>query len=304
MRILLTGATGFVGGYLAQRLICAGHELVVLARNPDTARARFPEAASLGWDALRGPPPAEAFAGVEAVIHLAGEPVAGGRWSAQRKRIITDSRVQSTHRLLDAMRQAPGAGQRVVIGASAVGYYGDRGDEVLREDSAPGSGFLAQLCVNWESALREGVPPATRTVSLRTGLVLGRDGGALPMLARVFRAGLGGPLAGGRHWMSWIHQEDLICLIEYALKEPALRGAVNAVSPQPVRNAEFTRLLARALRRPAFFPVPGPLVRLALGEMSSLLLFSQRVVPAAAEAAGYAFRFSTLDSAFADLLQA
>jgi hypothetical protein len=304
MRILLTGATGFLGGHMARRLITVGHELVLLSRNPEAARRNFPAAVHHAWDALRGPPPVEVFAGVEALIHLVGESVAKGRWSVARKRRIRDSRVQSTHHLLDSMRQAPAPRPRIVIGASAVGYYGDRGEEVLREDAAPGQDFLARLCVDWEAALREGATSATRIVSLRTGIVLGRDGGALPMLARLFGAGLGGPLARGQQWMSWIHLEDLISLIEYSLRAATLRGAVNAVAPQPARNADFTRVLARTLRRPAWFAVPRPLLKLVLGEMSSLLLYSQRVVPAAAEATGFAFRFPTLESALADLLGA
>jgi uncharacterized protein (TIGR01777 family) len=302
MRILLTGATGFIGRQLARRLESAGHELVLLVRDVGAAARQFPRASHHSWDVLRGPPPRPALEGVDAVIHLAGESVAAGRWTAERKRRLEDSRVQSSHRLMDVLREISPPAPRVVIGASAIGYYGTRADEVLTERSDPGSDFLARVCQGWEAALRDGAPPGVRVVSLRSGLVLGRDGGALPHMARVFRMGLGGRIGSGRQWMSWIHIEDLLSLIQHLLSSE-LRGPVNAVSPEPVRNIEFTRELARVLRRWAPFVVPAPVLRLTMGEMSVLVLSSQRVVPAAAQASGFAFRFVSLGAALADLFE-
>jgi uncharacterized protein (TIGR01777 family) len=301
MKLLLTGGTGFIGRHLVRRLLIEGHQLSLLTRDPVAASRGLPRPVALfGWDASAGPTP-EALEELDGVIHLAGEPLGERRWSAAQKRRIVESRVVSTERLMEALRAVAGAKPGVVIASSAIGYYGDRGDKVLGEEAVPGTDFLATLCRDWEAALQAGAPEGTRTLSLRTGLVLGRDGGALPRLVPLFRAGLGGRLASGRQWMSWIHIDDLVSLIVHALGTQDLRGAVNAVAPEPARNRDFTRELARALRRPALFPVPGFALRIALGEMAGVLTGGQRVRPARAQASGFTFRYSALRAALEDL---
>jgi hypothetical protein len=292
MKILLTGATGFIGKHLVRRLLIDGHEVAALSRDPVRASRRLPRPVALfGWDAASGPPPAEALHGVEAIVHLAGESVADRRWSTAVKRRLVASRIRSTELLMQGVREMPGAKPKAVIASSGVGYYGDRADEVLHEDAAPGTDFLARLCVDWEAALAAGAPAETRTVSLRTGMVLGENGGALPRLIKVFRAGLGGRLASGRQWVSWIHIDDMTGLIVHALNAEGARGALNATAPEPVRNRDLTHELARALKRPALFPAPALALRIALGEFASSIIGGQRALPAAAQRTGFAFQY-------------
>jgi uncharacterized protein (TIGR01777 family) len=236
----------------------------------------------------------------EAVIHLAGEPVAQ-RWTAEAKRRIRESRIEGTRNLVQAMAKLPRAPQALIC-ASAVGYYGSRGDETLTEQSAPGAGFLPEVCTAWESAAAGAEPLGIRVVSLRTGVVLARHGGALARMLPPFRMGVGGRLGSGRQWMSWIHLEDLCEMYCFAAEQP-VRGALNGVAPQPVTNADFTRVLGSVLHRPAVFPVPPIALRLLFGEMSEVLLASQRILPKAAGEAGFRFRFSQLDAALADALR-
>ncbi len=294
MRITLTGATGFIGKALAKRLSDEGHELRILSRNPSD-RPGFH-----AWNPLGGEPPPESLENAAAVIHLAGEPVAQ-RWTPEAKRLIRESRVMGTRYLVQAL-STQSRRPEVLVCASAIGYYGDRGEETLTEQSHPGAGFLPETCVAWEQQADLASALGIRVVKLRIGIALG-DGGALAKMLPPFRAGLGGPLGGGRQWMSWIHIDDLAGLAAFALRTPTLRGAVNAVSPQPVRNAEFTRSLGAAVRRPAIFPVPAFGLKLIYGEMAEVLLGSQRVLPAAAQSAGFQFRFNDLQSAFADLMK-
>jgi uncharacterized protein (TIGR01777 family) len=282
MRILLTGITGFIGRKLGERLVKEGHELVALVRDP---QARLPFPVELrGWDS----PPLE---GIEAVIHLAGESIAARRWSKRQKERIISSRVETAKKLGRIVKKPP-----LLISASGIGYYGDRGEEVLHEASAMGRGFLAEVCQEWESAAME--VGASRTVMLRTGMVLGREGGALARILPLFRAGLGGRLGSGRQWMSWIHLEDIVGLYLFALNQSSLSGPVNAVAPLPVTNEEFTRALAKAVGRPALLPVPSLALKLALGEMSALLLESQRVKESVSQK-GYTFAYPSLDQALA-----
>ena len=300
MKIVLTGGTGFVGRALVNRLLAGGHDLAVLTRDVTRARSLLPEGVACHtWNAP-GDPPLEALSGAEALIHLAGEGVADGRWTARRRRRIRESRVLGARRLLEALRKA-GEKPGVILSASAVGFYGNRGNEVLSEEAAPGAGFLAEVCRDWEQALFSAELPGTRRAALRIGMVLGGGGGALARLLPVFRLGLGGPVGGGRQWMSWIHRADLVELIVFALENRAVEGPVNAVAPNPVRNGEFTRILASVLRRPAVLPVPGPLLKLALGEMASIVLEGQRVEPAAAASHGFRFRFEKLREALEDI---
>jgi hypothetical protein len=278
MNITISGASGFIGRHLLKSLAEAGHSLRALSRHA---------------------PPAESLREADVVIHLAGEPLAQ-RWTAEAKQRIRESRVTGTRHLVEALATFPRRPQALIC-ASAIGYYGSRGDEVLTESSAPGSGFLPELCVAWEREAQAAEAFGLRVVRMRTGLVLHAHGGALVRMLPPFRMGVGGRLGSGRQWMSWIHLEDLAALFQLAVENP-VRGPLNGVAPNPVTNSDFTRELARALRRPAVFPVPEFALRLLFGEMADVLLASQRVAPRAAQAAGFRFRFPQLAPALADLL--
>ena len=300
MRILVTGATGLIGRGLCQSLLDDGHAVIGLSRRPESAHG-VPVTEMRRWDAMSGPPTAEALAGVEAVIHLAGEPIAARRWSDEQKRRIRDSRVVSTRHLVNGlctMAEKP----VIFISSSAVGFYGDRGDELLDERSPAGRGFLPEICQAWEHEAEQARPAGIRVVLVRTGVVLSREGGALEKMMLPFKLGLGGRLGNGRQWFPWIHIDDLIGIYRYALANASIAGPVNGTAPAPVTNAGFTSQLAGALHRPAFMSMPEFILRAAMGEMSDLLLSGQRVLPNAMIAAGYRFRFSTLAAALADLL--
>lgn len=289
---LVTGATGFLGQSLLTAL--PGH-VSVLTRRVDGAPVVEPTSVH-SWDPEAAPPPKEAFRNVDAVIHLAGEPVAG-RWTAEKKRRIRDSRVLGTRHLVQGLSQLPEP-PKVLISASAIGYYGHRPGEVLHEKSGPGSDFLAQVCTKWEDEARAAEALGTRVVTLRLGIVLG-PGGALGKMLPAFRAGIGGRLSTGQQWMSWVHRDDAVGMILLALREPALRGPVNAVSPGAVTNGEFTRVLGEVLNRPTWMPVPKMALRALWGEMADAVLASQRVVPEAVQKAGYQFRYAELKPALA-----
>lgn len=291
MRITITGASGFVGTRLLTRLLADGHKLEVLGRRKPRADAGFTP-----WDALDGEP---RLPPSDAVVHLAGEPVAQ-RWTPNVKRRIRDSRVEGTKALVAAMARLDPR-PATLICASAVGYYGNRGDETLTETSPPGRGFLPETCVGWESAAESASQHGIRVVRLRIGVVLGREGGALAKMLPAFRLGAGGPLGSGRQWMPWIHADDLLGLIQFALQTQT-SGAVNACAPNPVTNREFTKTLGAVLHRPAILPVPEFGLRLLFGEMAEILLDSQRVIPAAALAAGYRFAHPDLKNALAAAL--
>ncbi|MGC4050471.1 MAG: TIGR01777 family oxidoreductase [Paludibaculum sp.] len=294
MKITLTGATGFLGGALAAALRAEGHELRFLSRKTG-GRAGYFE-----WDPMAGQPPEASLAGADAVIHLAGEPVAQ-RWSPAVKEAIRRSRVEGTRHLVEALTTLSPRPQ-VLVCASATGYYGDRGAEVLTEQSKAGQGFLPDVCKEWESTADLARALGVRVVKLRTGVVLGRGGGALAKMLPPFRAGVGGPLAGGRQWMSWIHLQDMVRLVSWAVANPQVLGALNCVAPNPVTNKDFTRILARVLHRPAFFPVPEFALKLLYGEMASVLVESQRVIPQAALDLGFQFQRPELGEALADLV--
>jgi uncharacterized protein (TIGR01777 family) len=284
VNITITGATGFIGRYLVQSLSRDGHSVRALSR--------------AAWDIFAGEPPAESLTGADAVIHLAGVPVAQ-RWTRSAKKQIRDSRVVGTHHLVTALStlsQRP----EVLVCASAIGFYGDRGDEVLTETSPVGQGFLADVCRQWESEAELAESLGIRVVKLRTGIALGRKGGALEKMLPPFRAFLGGRLGAGSQWMSWVHIADIIGMIRHAIDRP-IQGAINATAPNPVRNIEFTHELGAALHRPAIFPVPALALKALFGEMSEVLLASQRVLPKAAESAGYQFKFPELGAALRDL---
>jgi uncharacterized protein (TIGR01777 family) len=296
VHVFITGATGLIGRSLCEALRRRGDEVTALSRRPG---AELPGGVRL----VEGDPAVagrwiEALGTADAVVHLAGEPVAGGRWTAARKARIAASRLDSTKLVAEAVAtRGPG----VLVQGSAVGFYGDRGDQPLDETAAPGNGFLAGLSERWEAAAAPASARA-RVVLVRTGLVLARQGGALPALTRPFRFFAGGPLGDGRAWQPWIHLADEIGLLLLALDDPRARGPINAVAPEPVRQADLARTLAGLLSRPNLLAVPAAALRLAVGEMAEMLLASQRVVPAGAQALGYRYRFPALEPALRDLL--
>jgi uncharacterized protein (TIGR01777 family) len=286
VRVLVTGGTGFVGAALCHALGGAGHTVTVVTRDHTLV-----DGAAIGWDDV-----GQAMAEHDAVVNLAGEPIAGRRWSEQQKRLIRESREIATRTLVDAMARSP---QRpaVLLSASAIGYYGSRGDELIDETAEPGTGFLAEVCQAWEREAARAEDLGVRVVRLRLGIVLAGDGGALARMLPPFRAFVGGPLGNGSQWMSWIHRDDVTGLVVSALANPAYRGAVNATAPEPVTNLEFSRRLGAVLVRPSRLRVPAFVLRLALGEMADMLLTGQRVRPAVAEQLGYDWRYPRLGQA-------
>ncbi|HVP31333.1 MAG TPA: TIGR01777 family oxidoreductase [Myxococcota bacterium] len=300
--VLITGATGLVGSRLVRALLAHGRAVRVLSRDAEAAGERFAalggSVAAFAWDGTS--PPAAALDGSAAAVHLAGEPLFGGLVGAAQLGAIRESRVRSTERLVEAIGAlAPARRPRALVCASAVGIYGDRGEEALPEDAAPGDGFLAELCVAWERAAARAETLGVRAVRLRIGIVLAREGGALPRLALPIRFGVGGPLGSGRQLVPWIHVDDLVAMICAAIDDPRWSGAVNAVAPEPARNAELVRTVARLLHRPAFLRVPALPLKLALRELAGELLGSRRVVPAKALAAGFRFAHPQLEEALA-----
>jgi uncharacterized protein (TIGR01777 family) len=290
--VLLTGATGLIGGALAERLAASGRPVRRVTRAPD----RLPPLAggdAIGWDGVALP--AEALDGVSAVVHLAGEPIFGGLPTRARRERMWRSRIDSTRALVERIAERPpGERPRALVCASAVGYYGDRGEEELREDAGPGKGFLAELCVAWEAEARRAEAHGVRVARVRFAVVLSPAGGALPALTRVFKSGLGGRIGSGRQWFPWIHGDDAVALVERALGDERVDGALNAVAPGLLRNADFARALARRLRRPALVPVPAFAVRLALRDLASELLDSRRVLPTVATALAHPFTHPNL----------
>jgi len=295
-RILVSGSSGLIGCALVPALQSGGYEVSCLVRGGASGNGR------IGWDLTRPLAP-ESVSGFDAVIHFAGESIAS-RWTESKKKAIRGSRVLGTRHLAEGLARAASP-PRVLISASAIGFYGDRDDEILREDSAPGrAGFLPEVCREWEAAADPAVQAGIRTAFLRTGIVLSAGGGALKQMLPPFRMGLGGRIGSGRQWMSWIDLHDEIGAIRHILTNDSLRGPVNSVSPHPVMNAEFTRTLASVLSRPAIFPMPAFAARLVFGQMGEeLLLASQRVEPAKLLASGYVFQKPDLTKALKDILK-
>jgi uncharacterized protein len=300
MRALVTGATGFIGHHLLRRL----DRPVVLSRNADQARRALAQynVEAYSWDPMAGPPPLKAFEGVDTVFHMAGEPVASGRWTAAKKRRIRDSRELGTRHLVQALKQLQSR-PAVLVSASATGWYGDRGDQVLDESASPAHDFLADVCVAWEREAQAASELGIRVACIRTGIVLGREGGALKKLLPPFRFGLGGPLGSGRQWMPWIHVDDLVSIYLYAAQQSAVSGPLNATAPSPLTNKQFTKSLAAALHRPAIFPVPYLALRVALGEFAKILFDSQRAIPKATVASGYKFQYPEIAPALAAIVK-
>ncbi len=298
MHVLVSGARGLVGSALVPLLESQGHRVSRLVRREPCGTDE------VSWDPKAGIRGARAIEPFDAVIHLAGESIAGGRWSGERMRRIRESRVDATHRLVESLGRMPNP-PRVFISASAVGYYGDRADEELTEGSAPGRGFLAELATDWEAAAHKASEFPARVVCLRTGIALASTGGALAPMLIPFRLGLGGPIGNGRAWWSWIALGDLARVYTLALTNDAACGSLNAVAPAPVRVAEFTRILARVLGRPAFFRVPAFVLRAVLGRMADeALLASARVLPRRLAELGFEFRDPELEGALRSLLLA
>ncbi len=297
MKCVISGGTGFIGRRLVNRLLQDGHYVGVWSRKPGLEKRTAVQ--SFSWDPLRGEPPEESLDKMDAVVHLAGEPVAQ-RWTDAVRQRIRDSRVLGTRRLVDAIGRVAHK-PRVLVCASAVGYYGDRGDEVLTEAAPPGTGFLADVCGEWEAEAGRAADFGLSVVKLRIGFVLGRDGGALAQMLPAFRAFVGGRLGSGKQWMPWIHAADVAEMLLYAAGS-GVSGVWNATAPNPVTNAEFTRALGSTLHRPAVFQVPRFALKLAFGEFGPHMLDSARAVPDAAFKAGYLFRYPELGPALRSLL--
>jgi hypothetical protein len=299
MKALITGGTGLLGKELLANL----QDSVVLSRDPARASHEPGVGRAVRWDPASEPAPLDALQGVDAVFNLAGEPVAQGRWTEEKKRRIRDSRVIGTSNLVAGLR-ALDRKPEVLVSASAVGYYGDRGDEELDEASPPGRGFLAEVCSEWEREARAAEALGIRVVCVRIGIVLAPGGGALARMLTPFKAGAGGRLGSGKQWMPWVHIDDVVGVLLHAARTAAVRGAMNAVSPHPVTNAEFTRALGHAVHRPAFLPIPKTALRIAFGEISEVLMASQRVLPRVADTTGYTFKHTQLDGALAAVMAA
>lgn len=295
--VLLTGGTGFIGQELGLALVRRGYHVRLLGRDPERHAGKLPFPAELvPWDQGTLSFPYEALDGCLAVVNLAGEPIAEGRWSTEKKERIRSSRVEMTAALVHRVLHYP-AKPRVFVQASAIGYYGERGDEILTESSTGGDGFLHEVCRDWEQAAQPIVDAGIRTVFPRIGMVLGATGGALPQLAALYAKGLGGKVGGGRQWVSWIHVDDLVAFIIRAIEDERLAGVYNAVAPEPCRYTELHAALNVALGTSGSLPTPGLGVKLALGEKATIVLGSQRVVPQRALAHGFAFRFGTVGPA-------
>lgn len=300
MKILITGATGLVGSHLAQELSRAGHAVVAVTRNAEKAR-------HLGTEIVEWKnPETEIFPvtelqGVDVIVHLAGEHIAATRWTEEQKKRIRNSRILSTRNLVAAIAAAD-AKPKAFICASAIGFYGDRGDEQLTEEAPAGKGFLAEVCKEWEDEASQVKALGVRAVQVRIGIVLAKESGALKEMLPIFKFGLGGSLGSGEQWFPWAHINDIVGIFQHAIFTESIQGAINATAPVSVTNAEFTHVLAKVLHRPAFFFVPGFALRIGLGEMSDMLLSSYRVIPKVAMETGYQFEFTKLKDALKNLL--
>ena len=290
MKVLLTGASGFIGSHLSKRLVAAGHQVFPVSRRATS------DGASFDWsDASL----ARGVQQADAVVHLAGENLFDRRWTARQKAVLRSSRTEPTGKLAHLIASRKPA---CFISSSAVGYYGDSPNVHFTESSPRGKGFLAELCSEWEAATSPASDAGVRTAIVRTGVVLGQGGGALAKMLLPFKLGVGGPLGSGRQWLSWIHVDDLVSLFQFLLEKPGASGAFNATAPQPVTMKTFASALGRALHRPAIFPVPGPMLKLALGEVADVLLTGQYVEPRRASEAGFAFRYPGIDGALRDVV--
>ena len=297
MKFIVSGGRGFVGRRVVETLLGAGHYVAVWSREPN--REVRSAVGAFYWDPLGPEPAEESLTNYDVVVHLAGEPVSQ-RWTAEAKQKIRDSRVLGTKRLVEAIAKVRFRPQ-VLVCASAIGYYGSRGEEELTEESQSGSGFLAEVCRDWEAEADRATDLGLRVVKLRIGVVLGKDGGALAAMLPAFRAFLGGRMGSGKQWMSWIHVQDLASMVKW-VSETDVSGVVNAVAPEPVRNSEFTRELGKALGRPAFLQIPAAVLRAGMGEMSEMVLESARVLPWVAQKQGFTWQFPEVGPALRECL--
>ena len=299
--VLVTGGTGFIGSRICDALHEKDYTVHVVSRDPTRAETKLQSVQEIyAWNPETEQLPSEAISDVQAVIHLAGESIAG-RWNAKKKLRIRDSRVLSTRNLVASFADAD-TKPDVLVCASAIGLYGDSGDESFSEESPAGTDFLAEVCQEWEAEAHKASEYGIRVVSVRIGLVLGLGGGLLEQVLPPFRIGAGGKLGSGNQWMSWIHVDDVVGIVLHALENENISGALNATAPTPVRNIEFTKTLGAVLRKPAIFPVPAFGLKLIMGEFADFVVLSQNVLPEKTEASGYEFRHRTLESALKDLL--
>lgn len=299
MKIAVTGATGLIGSALSERLHQQGHEILAITRQKNLPSPFT----TVYWNPERQELDASVLEGIDGVVHLAGETIAE-RWSAKKKELIRSSRVEGTKLLVKGLKSLSKR-PPVLVNSSAIGFYGSRGDEELDEQSAPGTGFLAEVCQAWEAESVRAEELGMRVVTLRTGIVLSIKGGALAKMLFPFKLGLGGPIGSGTQWMSWVHIDDVVGGFHFALHQPEFSGVANLTAPQPARNAEFTKALGQALSRPAFLPAPGFALKLVFGEMAQdLLLEGQKVLPRRLEQAGYKFQYPGLDEAIQDVISA
>ncbi|MDW8290576.1 MAG: TIGR01777 family oxidoreductase [Armatimonadota bacterium] len=302
MRVVVAGGTGFIGRALCQQLLTAGHEVVVLTRDPARAPGRVPSGAEVAqWSPEQPAGLEETLSGADAVVNLSGESIAAQRWTPEFKQRLVDSRLVSTRTLVQALQQAQPR-PKVLVNASATGIYGNRGEEELDESSPPGTGFLAELAVRWEQAAEAAREAGVRVVKLRIGIVLGEGGGALEKMLPPFRLFVGGPFGNGTQWFPWIHLDDVVGLTLHALQNESVDGAMNVVASGIVRMREFCQTLGKVLGRPSWLPVPGFALRLVAGELGETLLWSQRVVPKVALQTGYSFRYPQVEEALKNLL--
>ncbi len=301
MRIVITGGTGLIGSALAREMGSAGREVVVLTRDPSRMGPLAPNTRAVQWDGRTAGDWARLLDGDTVIVHLAGDPVAEGRWTEEKKRRIRASRVDSGRAVLEAVRQAK-AKPRALLQGSAVGYYGDAGGAVVDESHPPGDDFLARVCVEWEASTAEVAALGVRRPVLRTGIVLSNEGGALPRMALPFRMLAGGPLGDGRQWVPWIHEADEVGAIRFLIERADADGPFNLTAPEPLTSRDFSRALGAVLHRPSIAPAPGFALRLLLGEMADALLHGQRAVPRGLLDLGYVFRYPEAPGALRDLL--
>jgi uncharacterized protein (TIGR01777 family) len=307
MRVFIAGGSGMIGSRLVQRLHERQDSVVLLTRRPDALRETHGKICTL----VQGDPTQpgawmDSAAECDAAINLTGENLFAKRWNEAQKKVLIDSRVQSTANVVQAMVRSPrtsSGAPKVLVNASATGYYGPHGDEELTEESPPGNDFAARLCVDWEAAAHHGEKQGLRVAIVRIGVVLGKEAGALAAMLTPFKMGVGGPTGSGRQWFSWVHHEDIIGILLLALDNSHAIGAINGTAPNPVTNRDFAAALGRALHRPAFLPTPGFALKLMLGEVADIVLTGQRVMPHRAQGLGYKFKFPTLDAALADVLK-
>ena len=296
MEILIAGATGLVGRELCRELLSSGHNITVLTRNPQKAKVTLKDANVLDWNTLDDNP----MESLDCVINLAGESIGTGRWTAKKKRLIFNSRINSTKVIVTAIKKGI-IKPKLLVNASAIGYYGPQGNEKIEEQYPAGDDFLATVCKAWEYEAYKAEELGVKVAAIRTGVVLSKDAEALKKMMLPFKFYVGGPVGPGQQWLSWIHISDLVRIFMYVI-EKGITGPVNATGPEPIKMGDFSKVLGKVMKRPSWFPVPTPVLRLALGEQADLLVNSQRVLPKAIKDAGYGFLFPTAEAALADII--